>query len=303
MKKWLFLLTLCFTLFPSVIEAKTYSINDVPNIRKIDKRQYLSDPEHILSQETAAHINISLYHLEEQTGIETAVVILPSIGNEEVFDFAYSLGKQWGVGKKKKDNGLVILLVIDQHRIQFATGYGLEGVLPDATCKKIQLENMIPSFKNGDWNQGMANGIDAVCARLSGSMQNDQSNNNNVDVIYSFLIFLGIFAFFCLSIYLKNKKANCCPNCGKAQLQRTGSQILNTVNGVKTEMVTYTCRHCGHQITRQQKSYDENYRGHGFGGPIIGGGGFFGGGDGGDSFGGGDFGGGDFGGGGSGTGF
>ena len=82
----------------------------------------------------------------------------------------YLTGHAWKVGKKSKDNGLVILLVEDQRTIRFITGYGLEGDLPDAICKRIQVKKMNPFFRNNNWDGGMVSGIQAVCARLDGSM-------------------------------------------------------------------------------------------------------------------------------------
>lgn len=108
--------------------------------------------------------------------------------------------------------------------------------------------------------------------------------------------------FFELIFFHSARKQSRCPNCGKHQLQRSGSRVVSRINGVKTEDVTYTCRNCGHTIIRRQQSYDNDYhhRGGGGGGPFIGGfgGGSFGGGGG---FGGGSFGGGMGGGGGAGS--
>ena len=152
---------ICYILFCILVpmalqaEGKAYTINDVPNVRHTNKSYYVSDPEHILSQETVGDINSMLYQLETKTGVQTAVVVLPSIGDQDPFDFAYSLGRRWGVGKKSKDTGLVLLLVIDQRKIQFATGYGLEGDLTDAICKRIQMKAMVPAFKKNDWDTGM----------------------------------------------------------------------------------------------------------------------------------------------------
>lgn len=72
-----------------------------------------------------------------------------------------------GSRQEGKDNGLVILLVTDQRCIQFYTGYGLEGVLPDAICKRIQTKYMIPYLKDGNWNEGMVAGIRRLASDLT----------------------------------------------------------------------------------------------------------------------------------------
>lgn len=301
---------ICYILFCILVpmalqaEGKAYTINDVPNVRHTNKSYYVSDPEHILSQETVNSINSMLYQLETKTGIQTAVVVLPSIGDEDPFDFAYSLGRRWGVGKKSKDTGLVLLLVIDQRKIQFATGYGLEGDLTDAICKRIQMKAMVPAFRKNDWDTGMREGVKAICGKLDGSMSDSADfgdNGNGEETMAIIFLFVFIFVGGTIFVYIKNRMLNRCPQCGKHKLQRINSQVVSRINGVKTEIWTYRCDNCGHEVKREKKSYDENYRGGGFGGPFIGGGGF-GGGDGG-GFSGGSFGGGSFGGGGSSSGF
>jgi uncharacterized protein len=296
--KRIFLYFLLLYMMPSLMaETKIYTLDNTPNVRLSNIRSYVSDPENILSQLACDSINSMLYNLERKTGIETAVVVLPSIGDAEIQNFAYQLGRKWGVGKKKNNNGLVLLLVIDQRKITFATGYGLEGDLPDAICKRIQTKAMIPSFHQNDWNTGLVRGVKYICGTLDGSMSANDDEDDDAGGYFGIALFLMIFCPLFIVI-LKNRFTNRCPNCKKRGLQRTNSYVVSRYHGVKHEMVTYTCRYCGHQVKREEKDYDENVRGHGFGGPFIGGGSFGGGG-----FSGGSFGGGSFGGGGSTSGF
>ena len=291
-------------LIPLRAQEKVYTVDNLPKVHLQNKMQYVCNPAGILSKAACDSIDSMLYALELQTGIETVVAVVPSIGEEDCFDFCHQLLNQWGVGKKDKNNGLVILLVTDQRCIQFYTGYGLEGVLPDAICKRIQTKYMIPYLKDGNWNAGMVAGLKATCQVLDGSMENDSlsgSTNNGG----SFDFILAIFFFILIGggiAFLSARKQSRCPKCGKHTLQRSGSRLISRVNGVKTEDITYTCRNCGHTLTRRQQSYDNDYhhRGGG-GGPFIGG---FGGGrsfGGGGGFGGGSFGGGMGGGGGAGS--
>lgn len=280
-------------------EERIYTVDNIPKVRLQNKMQYVSNPTGILSQEACTAMDEMLYNLEQKTGIETVVIAVPSIGEEDCFEFTHRLFDSWGVGKKGKDNGLVILLVTDQRCVQFCTGYGLEGDLPDAISKRIQTKNMIPHLSNGDWNNGMIEGVRAVCARLDGSMSNDSDINSAeeeggndwiaVIVIVATILFSGGIAFFVIW------RAGRCPNCGKHnQLQRTQSRLVSNQNGVKIEDVTYICHNCRHTLTRRQQTYDSSHRNRsgGGGGPIIGGGFGGGGGSRGGSFGGGRSGGG-----------
>ncbi len=283
----------------SLQAQEIYTVKNIPKVHLQDKTRYVCNPTGILSAPACDEMDRMLYALEQQTGIETVVAAVPSIGSEDCFDFAHRLLNEWGVGKKDKNNGLVILLVTDQRCIQFYTGYGLEGDLPDAICKRIQTRDMIPYLKNGNWDAGMTAGIRAVCARLDGSMENDTEEEEDLSATGIFLLCFGIIGIGLFTVILAMRAATKCPNCGQHKLQRSGSKLVSRRNGVRTEDVTYTCRNCGHKVVRRQQSYDENYRGGGGSGPVIFGGGGFG--SGGGGFSGGSFGGGMGGGGGTGS--
>ncbi|WP_321332945.1 TPM domain-containing protein [uncultured Bacteroides sp.] len=299
-----FMFFLC--LFFSVqAQEKIYTVDNIPKVHLEDRTRYVCNPGGILSQEACDSIDRMLYNLEEKTGIETVVAVLPSIGEADCFDFSHQLLNTWGVGKKGKDNGLVILLVTDQRRIQFYTGYGLEGDLPDAICKRIQTKEMNPYLKDNDWDNGMVAGVRAACARLDGSMVNDgEESGGKSGGLFLFIAIIGFLFIGGLSSIWAVWANNRCPKCGKHKLQRSSTNLISKHNGVKTEDVVYKCLNCGHSIVRRQQSYDDNYRGGRGGGPFIGGfgGGSFGSGGGG-GFSGGSFGGGMGGGGGAGSNF
>lgn len=294
-----YLIALFSTFLVSIVSVaqEIYTIDNLPNVHLQDARRYVSNPANILSPVATDSIDAMLYALEQQTGIETVVVILPTIGDADCYDFAFELGNKWGVGKAKNDNGLVVLLVTDQRCIQMVTGYGLEGHLPDAICKRIQLNDMIPFLKDNRWNEGMVSGVRAICARLDGSMENEGDENGGDSMFTVFVAFIIFFLIAFLLIYLGARNASKCPKCGKHKLQRVSSQIAYQRAGVKAEDITYICQNCGHTLVRRQNSYDDNYRRGGGAGPLIFGSGGFGGG----GFGGGSFGGGSFGGGGAGS--
>ena len=282
------------------LQAKEYTIKEIPMVHLQDRTRYVSNPDGILSSSAVATMDSILYALEQKTGIQTLVVAVTGIEGGDCFEFAYQLGKEMGVGQKGRDNGLVILLSTDERCIQFATGYGLEGVLPDAICKRIQSRYMVEPFGKGDWNTGMVEGIRAVNGYLDGSMENIGGEEEEEDMIFLIIFCVLFFGGLGLSGYTVWKQ-NRCPKCKKHKIQRISSQILSRANGYITEETTYLCQNCGHTFTRKTRSSDPNFRGPRSGGPTIfmGGGGF--GGRGGGGFSGGSFGGGSFGGGGAGS--
>lgn len=289
-------------LLPLHGQVKTYTVDNIPNVHLQSKTQYVCNPAGILSQEVCQEMDQLLYALEQQTGIETVVAVVPSIGEADCFDFAYQLLNQWGVGKKEKDNGLVILLVTDQRCVQFCTGYGLEGDLPDAICKRIQTAYMIPYLKDANWNQGMVAGIRAVAQTLDGTMVNDTKKSSESFPLAFFAVLIGVIALAGGIGIIAIRAATRCPQCKKQTLQRSATTVVSNEAGIKVEDVTYTCRNCGNKVVRRQQSQNNNYRGGGGGGmgPLMGG---FGRGSrgGGFSGGGGSFGGGRSGGGGAGS--
>lgn len=153
----LLLWVLCW--LPGRTAATVYTLDNLPDVHRSDARQYVSNPDGILAPETVGEMNRIIRSTADSTSAEIAVVVVESIGDEEIKPFATALFGQWGIGKKDNDNGLLILFVLDQRQITFETGYGLEGVLPDALCKRIQMQEMIPAFREGDYDKGMLNGL------------------------------------------------------------------------------------------------------------------------------------------------
>lgn len=282
----------------SVKEYK--SVEDVPNVRLTDVRRYVSDPTSILSPAATDTINAILGRLEKSTGIETAVVMLPSIGENDIFDFSTSMFRKWGIGKKKSDNGLLILFVMDQHKVRFSTGYGIEGTMTDAMSKRIQMQYMVPAFKRSDWNKGMVDGVRATAKVLDGSMEPEaaDSDTDTDDILFSIGIIVGIvlLVMFVSSIMQR------CPKCRKrSAMKQMGVEVLRVSTGKgrrkRIRRTTYVCQYCGHIMTKDE-DIDDNSGSAAAGGAILGSMLGSSGGGGGGSFGG-SFGGGSTGGGGS----
>ena len=280
----------------SVKEYK--SVDDVPNVRLTDVRRYVSDPTSILAPAAKDTINAILGRLEKTTGIETAVVMLPSIGENDIFDFSTSLFRKWGIGKKKSDNGLLILFVMDQHKVRFATGYGIEGTMTDAMSKRIQMQYMVPAFKRSDWNKGMVDGVRATAKVLDGSMEPEaaDSDTDTSDLLFSIGIIVGVIL---LAMFVSSIKQRC-PKCRKrSAMKQMGVEVLRVSTGKgrrkRIRRTTYVCQYCGHIMTKDE-DIDDNSGSAAAGGAILGsmlgGGGRGGGGSFGGSFGGGSTGGG-----------
>jgi uncharacterized protein len=281
------LLLLCFL---SSAEAKVYRVKDVPMVHLADRTRYVSNPDGILSPSSVATIDSLLLALEERTGIEVLVAVLGDIEGGDCFDFAYRLGKENGVGRKESDNGLVVLLSTGERCVQFATGYGLEGVMPDAICKRIQQQYMVEHFAGGNWDTGMVAGMRAVCGVLDGSMESPGDEDSEGELIALAIFITMIFGGLAVIIFAVWHGSRC-PNCGKHNIQRVDSRIVTEITGRRKLETTYVCKNCGHTFKRSSDNIG-SHGGGSRGGMIIGGGGFGRGGGFGGSFGGGSFGGG-----------
>lgn len=304
MKKTIIVLLVCCLVGTLQSIAHPYKVSEIPMVHLQDRMRYVSNPDQILSVQAVATIDSTLYKLEQRTGIETLVVAVKEIDGGDCFDFALQLGKQNGIGKKETNNGLVILLVTGERCIQFVTGYGLEGTLPDAICKRIQNRYMNTPFSEGKWDTGMIAGIQAIDYYLKNYNDGTEKQKAQTSAAdYYPFIFIGIvLLLFIVFAYRRQRKQSQCPHCKKHTLQRTNSQLLSNSFGIRREEVTYTCMNCGYTMIREEehRNHHDDFGGRG-GGPIIFGGGMFGGRGGGGGFNGGSFGGGDFGGGGSGS--
>lgn len=156
-------LILIFLCSLSVVAFATdYTVTSIPNPKTTDVHSFVSNPDGILKAETVQQINVYLDSLQAQTGAEVALVAVNSIGGNEIKPFATDLFKAWGIGKAKQDNGLLVLFVLGDKKVTFETGYGLEGVLPDAICKRIQYQSMVPEFKKGNYDAGLLAGIQRI---------------------------------------------------------------------------------------------------------------------------------------------
>ncbi|MDE7123701.1 MAG: TPM domain-containing protein, partial [Alistipes sp.] len=239
--------------------ARAYRVAEIPNVQRADRSRYVSDPDGILSPSCVAQLDTICASLRESGIAQVAVVAVGDIAGDEVFDFALELFRSWGVGREGADNGLGILLVRDRREIRFVTGGGLEGVLPDALCKRIQVDRMLPAFRDGDYDRGMLAGVGAVAQLLrSGELDfgSDEEDDLPVWAIVSlFALFfmlplgLGIFG------YVRRAR---CPQCGRLGLRPESSRVVAATPASRTVEATYVCAHCGRIVRRRETHLRDN---------------------------------------------
>ncbi|HWP65328.1 MAG TPA: TPM domain-containing protein, partial [Candidatus Limnocylindria bacterium] len=106
--------------------------------------------------------------LERRTGAELAVLTMPSVAPLTAFDYGMQVVDAWKLGKKDRDDGLLLLVVLEPREVRMFTGYGLEGTLPDGRVGAILDEWVVPHFKRGAYGDGIYAGLAAAAAAITG---------------------------------------------------------------------------------------------------------------------------------------
>jgi uncharacterized protein len=122
----------------------------------------VNDYTNTLSPDQKATLERKLTVYDDSTSNQVVIVIIPSTNDYAPADYATKLGRQWGVGNKKTNNGVVLLVAKDDRAIFIAPGYGLEGAIPDITAKSIIEDIIKPNFRENDFYKGLDLGTDAI---------------------------------------------------------------------------------------------------------------------------------------------
>ena len=163
------------------------------------------DEAKILSASDKQAIETKLRSLNDRGLAQAAVVIVPTTNGEDIFDYSMKVADRWKLGKKDTDQGLLMVVAVNDRKMYILTGYGLEGTIPDAVAKRIISDDITPRFKQGDYAGGITAGINRIEERLTtdpailkqadtnrvNTNSNAQSNQEGGIP----LIFLGFFGF------------------------------------------------------------------------------------------------------------
>lgn len=128
---------------------------------------YVNDFAYVLSDDSTAKLNGIIKELQSKTGAEVVVVTLKSLDGYPIEDVGLAIGRQWKVGQKGKNNGVIILTAINDRKLRIEVGYGLEPYLTDAHAGRIRDEYMIPYFRKGDYQSGIIYGTSAVVSAIA----------------------------------------------------------------------------------------------------------------------------------------
>lgn len=167
MMRRLLLLLVVPLLMAVAAPARTYSAAEVPNVHTADRTRFTSNPDGILSPTAEARTDSLVAGIRRASTAEMVVVAVDNIEPDDIDTFATELFTLWGLGKKDRDNGVLLLVVKDLRKAAIRTGYGVEGVLPDIVCGTILREQMFPAFRRGDFDRGITDATATIATLLT----------------------------------------------------------------------------------------------------------------------------------------
>ena len=185
----------------------------------------VNDLAGIFTPEQVARIEQALVVFADSTSNQIAVVTVPELYGMDKAQLAVSIGEQWGIGQEKFDNGVVILvkpkmqnagsvsgganagvdLSAGKGEVFIATGYGLEGVLTDAVCRRIIEQKMIPYFRSDDYYSGVVNALNAIMPLADGEISSSEFANSDDASFFGAILFLLFVVFVFIALFTSGK--------------------------------------------------------------------------------------------------
>lgn len=290
--RYYILLLVC--LLPIRIEAEGWTPETLPMVHLQDARRYVCNPDGVLTQAAVDSTDALLYALERDKGIETVVVVVEHLEGDDPYQFSMELGRKYGIGNKEQNTGLIVVLSVGDRSYQILTGRGLEGTLPDAICRRIQNQVMLPLLKDEQWDAAIVETMRTIDGVVRGdssiSKIEDEEESPIAVILGAIAILVFVFVLFVVVLKLSLRK---CPKCGQKSLTAVSSSQVRIGNNYYRR-VLWKCKKCGYEEHKDEHSNPAQAAGGAstmmF--PMRGRGGGFGGGFSGGSFGGGSFGGG-----------
>jgi uncharacterized protein len=197
-KKWtpncLLLIAYCLFFFPSHLAFSQKAVPELWGMR-------VHDDAHALKQETVDQLEKELKAYEDSTSNQIAILIVQSLDGEVIEEYSLKVAEKWKLGTKNKDNGVLLLIAVDDHKMRIEVGQGLEGVLTDAQSNRIIRNEIAPEFRRGDYNAGVKAGIHGIVKAIAGEYKADEANASTSDLSFGDKILFGILIFGILGLF------------------------------------------------------------------------------------------------------
>lgn len=142
-------------------------------------QQLVNDYTNTLTPDQKLALENKLVAFNDSTSTQIAVVIIPTLNGNDIAEYNVKLGRAWGVGGKQYNNGVILLIAKADRKLNIATGYGVEGALPDITSKHIIDDVIVPNFKGDDYYRGIEEGTDAIMQAVKGEYKAPAASKKN----------------------------------------------------------------------------------------------------------------------------
>jgi uncharacterized protein len=248
-------------------------LTSIPNPRTRDGT-WVTDMPGMLRADTIARLNSTIGEFERTNGAEMAVVVVRSLDGLSIDEAAVKLFELWKIGKKGRDNGLLLLWSTGDRRVRVEVGYGLEGVLPDGKVGRILDTYVMPKFRAGQFDEGVLAGVDAL---LSAARQEQvalppaRSGSYESRSTRIVPIAIGLLAGIPISVgslvgfgMWRRRRRRRCPAChglmtrvSDAALLEKGQQAEERVGSVHYDV--WKCGACGHHFTLRHAKWFSSY--------------------------------------------
>jgi uncharacterized protein len=160
----------------------------------------VTDQAGVLSASELQSLEQKLVALDDSSSNQIAVVLIKTLNDRPVEEYATKLFREWGIGNKKTNNGVLLLVAVDDRKIRIETGYGLEGAIPDITADEIIRNVIRPEFKQQNYYKGLDNAVDALAKAAVGeykvARKKDGTKPGGGGSIITFLVILAIVLLF-----------------------------------------------------------------------------------------------------------
>lgn len=139
----------------------------------------VTDYTNTLSAGDKQKLEDKLVAFNDSSSTQIAIVLIKSVGDYDIAEYGVQLGRKWGIGQKGKNNGLLILAAIDDHKVTIQTGYGVEGAVPDAITSQIIQRDIRPHFKQNDYYGGLDAATDHIIQYTKGEYKADKKKHDD----------------------------------------------------------------------------------------------------------------------------
>ena len=168
---------------------------------------FVNDFAGMFTTEQKQNLETKLSAYEKQSSNEIAIVTVKNLGGDYIENYAEKLFKDFGIGKKDKNNGLLLLIALEDRQMRIEIGYGLEGDLTDAQSAQIINDVLTPAFRKGDYYGGVNDATDLIIQRLSGEAINLPKTAPKTSVNFNLILFMFFFIFSFFSSVLARSKS------------------------------------------------------------------------------------------------